>query len=313
MPARLRVRGIYLFPSVPNTSGITQEMDQIFDLFKRLVWVNVDLLHEASMKDAGGWSISLFRDDCTKIVFGGTYMLENKEAVELETVFDKAFCQCRILSGFAAVGAVPFTRKCLDNEKVRAELSPDAIDETPVERRLGLLNKRLESCVFFLQLHGYAKAGLLLVKAKERKVIDRPVTVAHSAERQRQFLAATTIDGKYKALNGMHVTHDDMFLARAAKDRAKELKALKEKKAAASNTSVQEREALALIENKEEAGYPVERLGTDKRKWTVAEVNVLLKWKLEKIPPDAGNKDAKIALWARVKSSPAALSCGWTE
>ena len=63
--------------------------------------------------------------------------------------------------------------------------------------------------------------------------------------------------GKYKALNGMHVTCDDMFLARAGGDRAKELKALKEKKAAASITSVQEREALALIENKEAVGYPV--------------------------------------------------------
>ena len=38
-----------------------------------------------------------------------------------------------------------------------------------------------------------------------------------------------------------------------------------------------------------------------------------MKWKLGKIPPDAGNKDAKIALRVQVKSLPAALSCGWTE
>ena len=52
--ARLCARGIYLFPSVPNTSSVSQEMDQIFDLFKRLARVSSKRLHEALMKSAEG-------------------------------------------------------------------------------------------------------------------------------------------------------------------------------------------------------------------------------------------------------------------
>ena len=52
----------------------------------------------------------------------------------------------------------------------------------------------------------------------------------------------------------------------------------------------------------------MEKLEADKRQWTVPELNILLKWKIGKIPPDITNKDAKIALWAR--EGPAC--CHWT-
>jgi len=101
--ARLRARGIILFPSVPNTSSVSQEMDQIFDLFKRLTRVNVERLHDALMQ--AGRSVSLGCDDCTRIVFGGHMKLNDGTLVELEEAFDKSFCTRRMLLGFLKVGA----------------------------------------------------------------------------------------------------------------------------------------------------------------------------------------------------------------
>ena len=42
--ANLRVRGIYLYPSVPNTAAVSQETDQSFGLFKSTFRNNLEQL-----------------------------------------------------------------------------------------------------------------------------------------------------------------------------------------------------------------------------------------------------------------------------
>jgi len=210
----------------------------------------------------------------------------------------------RMLHGFAVVGVAPLTRACLNNPKVRVELSADSSDDAlPQELKLRELGEQLQACVSYLSLRGFQKADLLLVRPKQ-KLVDRAVTLPHTLERQLAFNGAKTTGAKYKALNGTHCTHDDMFIARAIESRSKELKELEEKKATFTEAKEREDEAFALIARKETEGYPHLRLSTDHAKWKVPEINVLLKWKLGKIPTDVMLKAAKVTLWDRVKSSP---------
>ena len=210
--ARLRARGFYMFPSVPNSSSVTQEMDQLFGLFKSKLRNNLDRLHDALM--AIGKSVSLGRDDCCRIVFGGECLLDDGSTIILDEAFDQAFGPARMLAGFAKVGAAPLTRKCLSDEKVRIEINVDGDEsESAAEKRIRLVENQLSACVSYLQLSGFLRADLLLVPAKRKQPrSERHVTLAHSLERQLAILQAKTTGAKYVAMDGTHLTHDDMFI-----------------------------------------------------------------------------------------------------
>jgi len=166
------------------------------------------------------------------------------------------------------------TRKCLRNEKVCVELSADSnADSSPVEHQIRMLDEQSQACVSYLLLRGFKKADALLVRVKQKKQ-DRPVTMPHTLERQLAFNNAKTTGAKYKSLNGTHVTHDDMFIAKSIEERAKELKALEDKKLAAVTAADRSTAALALIKKNETEGLPVERLATDKKKWKVTELDI---------------------------------------
>jgi len=120
-------------------------MDQIFDLFKRIVHLNVEICHSALMNVGG--SVSLGHDDCCRIVFGGSFPLMDGSVVVLEEAFDKAFCIHHILQGFSAVGAAPLAQNCMLNKKVCLELSSNPEeDQTPIKSQLHQLDQQLQAC-----------------------------------------------------------------------------------------------------------------------------------------------------------------------
>jgi len=84
MLALLRLQGLYLVPGVPNTTSMTQEMDQNCDPFKTYCHCNLETL------SAGRFSKNktLRLDDLPLLVFGGN---DQETRVELVNAFAKAF------------------------------------------------------------------------------------------------------------------------------------------------------------------------------------------------------------------------------
>jgi len=96
------------------------------------------------------------------------------------------------------------------------------------------------------------------------------------------------------------------------KERQKEVKALEGKKDEAETAMEREAEALALIETKEANGLRYENLIADSKKWKNSEIDVLLKWKIGKVPAEASTKPGKIQAWQEVKSK-APNRVTWTD
>mmetsp|Transcript_13382 Transcript_13382/g.31511 ORF Transcript_13382/g.31511 Transcript_13382/m.31511 type:complete len:575 (+) Transcript_13382:842-2566(+) len=112
--AALRVKGIYLYPCVPNTTAVTQETDQSFGLFKTVFRQNLNQITDDRLelnKNASytprliGLLVFGGEDPVTKI---GGY----KDA------FAVGFSKDRNLAAWASVGAAPLTRRCLESEMV---------------------------------------------------------------------------------------------------------------------------------------------------------------------------------------------------
>jgi len=308
--ARLRAMGVYLFPSVPNSSSVTQEMDQIFDLFKSLTRGNVEALHDALLQVGG--SVSLGRNDICRIVFGGSYDLGGGVSVQLEEAFERAFGMDRMLHGFAKVGCVPLTRNCLSNPKVRVELlaSDDVENETEQEMRLRLLEEQLEACISYLQVNNYTKAELFSVKVARKKA--RPkLTQPLSEERQLAILAAKTTGAKYVATGGDHLTCDDVFNAEALRLRKKELVELQKEKETRLEASTREQLAFDLIARKEaEENCMLANLAGESKKWKNTEIDLLIKWKKGSVT--ATTKPNKVQEWLEVKDK-APVNLPWME
>jgi len=109
MLARLRIRGVYFVPGVPNSTHVTQETDQNYGLFKSIYRKNLDVLtqHCFRMNQTLSIAHSVF------CIFGG-----NEEGWVLDNAFAKAFSKRRNLACWKKCGAVPLTRACLDDNKV---------------------------------------------------------------------------------------------------------------------------------------------------------------------------------------------------
>ncbi len=127
--ADLRVRGIYLFPAVPNSSAVTQEMDQCYGPFKSGVRQNLDVLFQDRLQSQIN---SVGRNDIEMIVFGR----ELQSCRRLKNVFKSSFSVLNNKRSWRKVGAIPLTRACLDDAKVRHEVTIKA-DGTVVNQEEG--------------------------------------------------------------------------------------------------------------------------------------------------------------------------------
>jgi hypothetical protein len=61
MLAQLQVLGIYLFP---NSSSVSQEMDQLYSLFQSIVWKNLEILFDACLRASKSMLECLFLVAC---------------------------------------------------------------------------------------------------------------------------------------------------------------------------------------------------------------------------------------------------------
>ena len=145
-----RGNGIDLFPKCPNTSSCTQEMDLLFEEFKKkCAEVKASMCSQLA---SSTFKARLCRYHVARIL-SGCKSLGPPNASEAEMFLEEAhvnpcghaFSTDRIIHAWISVGAVPFTKKVLQSIKVRHENrdgDPEAVRMAEKSRKHA--NKLLE-------------------------------------------------------------------------------------------------------------------------------------------------------------------------
>jgi hypothetical protein len=205
-----RFRGLYIYPLVPNATSVQQEKNVSYGPFKGVVRKNLERIALAC--HAAGKSIRVGQSTFGMIVYGGICPVSG---VECRNALKEKFCVSSNLLAWAAVGAVPFTKKCLENPKVRHDRTDERGPNFDVYQDIQSQN---DYAVVQLNAMGYQgdvlRAQFLVDKVRARSAVSlRTVTVAHSREKQFALTAANTAGKKFHATGGgSHITTDDMWI-----------------------------------------------------------------------------------------------------
>jgi hypothetical protein len=114
--ADLLVQGIYLFPAVPKSSAVTQEMDQCYGSFKAGVRQYLDVLFQDRLQSQIN---SVGCNGIRMMVFGQELQ---SGCWHLKNVFKSSFSVDNNKWSWSKVCTIPQTHACLDNAKVRHEV-----------------------------------------------------------------------------------------------------------------------------------------------------------------------------------------------
>jgi hypothetical protein len=171
------------------------------------------------------------------------------------------------------VGAVPHTRKCLTNLKVRR----DGMDERdPNFDAYQDVQSQNDYSTTQLNVMGY-KGDILRAQFCPDKITERkaslPVTVANTRERQEALAAAHTHSKKFFVTGGKHVTSNDMFISVE----------LNWQKAEAAEREKDRKSRVEYHVRREAAPPIIDRLETELENYVgrlkSKELEVLLQWK----------------------------------
>jgi hypothetical protein len=114
-------QGVVIYPSIPKTTHVTQEMDQAYGGFKtdyrkslqELVAQKMSLWTRTSTMKSFSGQVKLSASHFGKIIFG-THA-DNNEQLELPNLWSKHFGEQNLLEMWAKVWVVPLTRPCLSH------------------------------------------------------------------------------------------------------------------------------------------------------------------------------------------------------
>jgi hypothetical protein len=198
-----RARGIIIYPGVPNTTAVSQEMDQSYGGFKTGFYVSLASLVEHRLKTASAsGQPHMGAADYGMLIFGGM-----EGTFELPNLFERYFSIKKLKLFWEKVGAVPLTRNCLLSPQVRHEIvmNNGAIDLTadPQATHLAtILVKNKEACDKLCNL-GY-KGNLFRIKLKIQEASTQPgrITAENSSERREALSKARTAGVHFKVTGG---------------------------------------------------------------------------------------------------------------
>jgi hypothetical protein len=202
--------GLYIYPGLPNATSVQQETDLNYDLFKSIVRNNLKEISSAFYAD--NLLIPLNISTFGLIVYGGTIPV-GTSTITCQNALVETFDVALNENSWREVGAVPHTRKCLANLKVRH----DGTDEwDPNFDPYQDVQPQNDYSTTQLNVMGYRgdvlKAQFHLDKITERKA-SLPVTVANTRERQEALAAVHTHGKKFFVTGGKHVTLNDIFIS----------------------------------------------------------------------------------------------------
>ena len=203
--------GLYIYPGLPNATSVQQETDLNYGPFKSVVRNNLREISSAFF--AANLPIPLNSSTFGLIVYGGTILVSSTSTVTCRNAFVETFDVVLNLHSWGKVGAVPHTRKCLTNSKVRHDGTDERDPDFDAYQDVQSQN---DYSTTQLNVMGY-RGDVLRVqfcpdKIREMKALG-PVTVANTHERQ-EALAAVHMHSKiFFVTGGEHVMSNDMLIA----------------------------------------------------------------------------------------------------
>ena len=114
---KCRFCGLYVYPSLPNATSVQQETDRNYGPFKSVVRNNLREISSAFY--VANLSIPLNTSTFGLIVYGGTIPVGTRSTITCRNALTETFDAASNKNSWSEVGAVPHTRKCLTNSKVR--------------------------------------------------------------------------------------------------------------------------------------------------------------------------------------------------
>ena len=271
MLARLKTRGFYLFPGVPNTTAVSQETDRNYGPFKSQFKKNLDQVVDERIKqnklhDGDEVSVSLPPYMVGLMVFGGT---DPATGFEVEKgAFEAGFSPTACKNAWAKVGAAPLTRKCLDDPQVRKTLG-----EGSEEYNKLLISIQLSNDIATEELtRGGFKGNLL--KAEIVPVEDeQPLTEPNTQDRVNLLYKASTAGKRWHAMHGDHLMTGDFFKSLAVSDVTEIVSELNKRKASLQKQMELEVAARAIL-SKHQQNFLVSEFD----KLNKTDLQVLMRW-----------------------------------
>jgi hypothetical protein len=118
---KLRIRGFYLYPSVPNDTHVMQEMDAWLGNLKTVFYQNLRLVTEAYVTN--GKAMPNSEDTMGLLFFGGCIFDDDQDPNNVcENALHMSASKEKTIAVFAKIGVVPFTRECINDKRVRHEI-----------------------------------------------------------------------------------------------------------------------------------------------------------------------------------------------
>ena len=281
MLADLQLRGVYLVPGVPNTTGKTQETDQNYGIYKSSFRQNLRELTQARHQLNVGLKVS----DLPLLVFGGKC---RQTSIDLRDSFTDAFSVERNLACWRKCGAVPLTRAPLLTDDIREEIPVgiaaqiEGCNVTPQMEKLKQLEALNHLYCSFLSSQGFD--GDQLRRDAPQRITYVAVTEPHSKERILAIQKAKTAGQMFFATGGRHVNSNEFFQATTLRAREGQIKAMEDTKLQRAKYAVDQRDAHMMIKTKGEL------TSINAKHFTSAEIKTLLRWKRKK-PAGTKKKD----------------------
>ena len=301
MLARLRIRGFYLIPGVPNTTHVTQATDKNYGLFKSIYRQNLTKLTEYRCSN----NKTIQPTDIPLMIFGG-----DPQDIGLENAFERAFSFKKNVNIWAEIGVNPFNRKCLQDDKVKHEIVMHEdgtidVDADPLSVKLLEIEGVNKTSIALLDLHGLDGSVFKICAPRlDKAKTNVGVTVPQSRARQDLLAKAATAGTRFYATGGEMLNSDDYFIAEERKQRSVAVNKLKTKKEQYQEQIIQESEAKAvinkLISTKGKDAYTEEGA----KALDGASLKILYKWKCGKTAKASLNKAKLLAVWNEVKNNP---------
>jgi len=273
MLAHLRLRGLYVVPGLPNSTGKTQETDQNYGPFKGYYRTNLHALAGERFELKKNINVT----DLPFLVFGGS---DPETGAELTDAFNKSFSVANCLSAWRKCGAVPLTRAPMEDKGIRHEVvlnEDQSVNSTidPAGSKLLQLEQANHSACDFLSSIGY-DGSRLRMSAPRRGAKKFHVTEPQSKERIDLLRKAKSAGQIFHVTHGEHLNSGDFFRARAIDERKKRADdMLKDKQQRYRSHKIRD-QAVEIINNK---GEPTKET---LKSFTAKEIQKLYEWKLTK-------------------------------
>jgi len=269
---KCRFRGLYIYPSLPNATSVQQETDHTYGPFKGVVRDNLKKMSSAFY--AAGLSIPLNTTTFGLIVFGGTIPVGPSTTITCRNALAETFDVESNLTSWREVGAVPHTRKCLTDSKVRHDGTDERDPNFNAYKDIQSQNDYSTAQLNLMRYRGdVLRAQFCPDKISERKE-SMAVTVANTPrERQEAIATANTHGAKFFFTGGKHVTSNDMFKAAEINRRKAEATEREKEKKRRVEFHARREAALPIVDRLEL------ELENDVGRLTSKELEVLLRWK----------------------------------